>query len=122
MRLESPESPAGLGSRRLPRLPRLSGIFFRLLRARLFHLLRLWLRAVPVRLDELRLREEVLRERDEVVRLRAAAPLRPPFRIGEWFSARPYPPPPLRSPPPCTLFTVAHARRLASFMEVPRFS
>src|SRR2546423_1748726 len=38
----------------------------------------------------------------------------PPLRIGSWFSALPYPLPPGFSPPPCTLFTVAHARRSAS--------
>src|SRR5438445_11902016 len=51
-----------------------------------------------------------------------APPLRPPFRIGSWFSPLSNPPPPGFSPPPCTLFTVAHARRSASSSGSPRSS
>src|SRR5262249_4163511 len=49
-------------------------------------------------------------------------PLRfPPFLLDVWVSAFPRPPPDL-FPPPDSLFTVAHARRSASFLLVPRFS
>src|SRR5207302_1317409 len=46
--------------------------------------------------------------------------VRPPLRIGSWFSGWPWPPPPRFSPPPCTLLTVAQARRSASSSGTPR--
>lgn len=51
----------------------------------------------------------------------AAPPLRPPFFDDEWFSGLPRPEPDL-FPPPDSLFTVAHARRSASFAPTPRSS
>jgi hypothetical protein len=48
-------------------------------------------------------------------------PLRPPFFAGSLFSFLPRPEP-LFLPPPLLLFTVAQARRSASFSETPRFS
>src|SRR5690349_17413035 len=52
---------------------------------------------------------------------RLADALRPPFREAERFSFLPRPEP-LFLPPPLSLFTVAQARRAASFEPVPRFS
>jgi len=51
----------------------------------------------------------------------AAPPLRPPSRAGSLLVARPRPEP-LFFPPPSILFTVAQARRSASFRGTPRFS
>jgi hypothetical protein len=48
-------------------------------------------------------------------------PLRPPVREGSLFSAFPLPEPDF-FPPPSDAFTVAHARRSASFSPTPRFS
>jgi hypothetical protein len=61
-------------------------------------------------------------ERDAFEREREAAPpFRPPLReeLLVLFFPRPDP---LFLPPPSSLFTVAHARRAASFRETPRFS
>jgi hypothetical protein len=52
---------------------------------------------------------------------RAAPPSRPPFRDGEVSIFFPRPDP-LFFPPPVSLFTVAQARRSASFSPTPRFS
>jgi hypothetical protein len=51
----------------------------------------------------------------------ARPPLRPPFRLDALLVFLPRPEP-LFFPPPLSLFTVAHARRSASFFEVPRLS
>jgi hypothetical protein len=48
-------------------------------------------------------------------------PLRPPARAGSLFSVFPLPEPDFL-PPPSDAFTVAHARRSASFSPTPRFS
>jgi hypothetical protein len=54
-------------------------------------------------------------------RLAAAwPPFLPPFRDGARFTFFPRPEP-LFFPPPVSSFTVAQARRAASFREVPRF-
>ena len=55
--------------------------------------------------------------------LRAVArpPLRPPFFADALLVFLPRPEP-LFFPPPLDLFTVAHARLSASFLDVPRFS
>jgi hypothetical protein len=69
--------------------------------------------------DAVRPRLAVLRP--DMLRLfDAAAPLRPPLLLAERLVALPRPEP-LFFPPPVSLFTVAHARRSASFVEVPRF-
>src|SRR5262245_4124345 len=52
----------------------------------------------------------------------ARPPSFPPLRFGEWSSGFPYPPPPGFSPPLWILCTVAHARRWASFLGMPRRS
>ena len=54
-------------------------------------------------------------------RAEAAPPLWPPFLLEAWLSFLPRPLPDFL-PPPVSLFTVAQARRLASFDPVPRFS
>jgi hypothetical protein len=51
----------------------------------------------------------------------ARPPARPPFRAGAVFVFFPRPAPLLR-PPPDILFSVAHARRSASFFGTPRLS
>jgi hypothetical protein len=51
----------------------------------------------------------------------AAPPFLPPFFAGSLFSAFPLPDPDFL-PPPDDLFTVAQARRSASFFETPFFS
>jgi hypothetical protein len=51
----------------------------------------------------------------------ARPPLRPPFRAGAAFVFLPRPEPRFR-PPPDILFSVAHARRSASFLGTPRLS
>ncbi len=56
-----------------------------------------------------------------VLRAVLEPPFCPPFRAGAWFSDFPLPDPDFL-PPPDVLFTVAHARRSASFLEVPRDS
>lgn len=48
-------------------------------------------------------------------------PLRPPFRDDDLLRLLPRPPPPFLRPPLSDLFTVAHARREASFLLTPRF-
>ena len=50
----------------------------------------------------------------------AAPPSRPPFFAGALFTFLPRPEP-LFFPPPVIAFTVAHARFLAVFFDVPRF-
>jgi len=70
-------------------------------------------------------RELELLDRDRLAVLRPpcdrAPPIFPPFRDDAWLTLCPRPEP-LFFPPPVSLFTVAHARRSASFFGVPRFS
>jgi len=79
-----------------------------------------------LRLEEpLRLRLERLRpleDREEVEEEPLALPpFRPPLREDDVLVAFPRPLPDF-FPPPVSLFTVAHARRSASFVPTPRFS
>jgi hypothetical protein len=77
----------------------------------------------PLRAFELELEPDLVLDDFFEADLRAvdAPPLRPPFFIGSLFSFLPRPDP-LFFPPPLLLFTVAQARRSASFSETPRFS
>src|SRR5262249_5674452 len=77
------------------------------------------LRALDLR-DDLRL-EDLRPLLFFVLRLRLAPPFLPPLRAGPLLVLRPRPQP-LFLPPPDDLFTVAHARRSASFLPTPRFS
>jgi hypothetical protein len=80
------------------------------------------LRAVVLRrVDDVFLAELERPEDFRVVEDLALPPLAPPFRADavEVFLPRPEP---LFLPPPVSLFTVAQARRSASFFETPRFS
>src|SRR5438270_13589272 len=93
------------------------------------YLFRAGLRAAD-RLVALRLRVAAAffaeRERAAAGRLADALPprgppMRPPFLAETLVSGTPRPEP-LLLPPPVSLFTVAQARRSASFFGVPRFS
>ena len=60
-------------------------------------------------------------EREDLRELEALPPLRPPFLDELRLDFFPLPEP-LFLPPPVSLFTVAQARRSASFRDTPRFS
>jgi len=62
-------------------------------------------------------RERAAAERDAEAR----PPILPPFRDGALLAFLPRPEPPFLRPPPEIAFSVAQARRSASFEETPRF-